>query len=244
MLKKNNCHIGHRERLRRKYISNDETYFNDHEILELLLFYSVPRGDTNETAHLLLERFGSVEGIARAGIDELREVKGVGESSAMLLKLTLSLARRISKPDIDRGQRVGSIENMALMARHYTMYSPNELLYASFLDASGRLIDTSLVSCGSVTEVKPVTRVIIENCMLKHACSVIIFHNHPCGSVSPSEADIAFTRALERELAMIGARLREHIIVNEREYFAILDYIDGSVAGRTDFESFRADKAY
>lgn len=243
MLKKTNCHVGHRERLRLKYISTDETYFNDHEILELLLFYSVPREDTNGTAHLLLERFGSIEGIARAGIDELQEVRGVGERSAMLLKLALSLARRMSKPDIDRGQRVDGVEDMALMARHYTMYSPNELLYASFLDASGRLIDTSLIGCGSVAEVKPVTRVIIEMCMLKHACSVIIFHNHPCGSVSPSDADIAFTRDLARELEMIGARLREHIIVNEREYFAVLNYLDG-FGGRTDFESFRVNKLY
>lgn len=220
-----NLHAGHRGRIRSRYIESGDSGFSDHELLELLLFYAIPRGNTNETAHLLIERFGGIEGIAEATIDELVLVDGVGKNSAILLKLVLSLAKRYALSTRDIGNRLDTLDKAAELARQYTMGAVCELVYATYLDPSMRVIDTCLISTGTVNESRPMLRTILELCLVKRASSVLLFHNHPNGSVEPSSDDIRFTTMLQRELELIGSNLAEHLIVNGTDYLALLKYI-------------------
>lgn len=234
MSRNGSMHAGHRGRMKEKYMRNEDSSFNDHEILELLLFYSVPRGDTNEIAHRLVDRFGSIDRMTEASFDELKLVDGIGDNSAILLKLVLSLAKRYSGTSKNTAQRIDDIGKMVMLARQYTVGAIKELVYATYFDSSMRMIDTCLVACGTVNEVKPMMRAILELCILKRASSVLVFHNHPSSGIEPSRSDIEFTRLLERELEMIGAELAEHIIIDPVNYFAIRAYLSGSDGSYTD----------
>lgn len=221
-----NLHEGHRKRVKLRYIESGDSGFSDHELLELLLFYSIPRENTNETAHRLIERFGSMSGIAEATIDELVLVDGVGENSAILIKLILSLAKRYAFERRDIGSRIDTIGKAVQFAEQHTMGAVCEMVYAIYLDPSLKIIDNCLISSGTVNESRPMLRTVLELCLLKRASSVILYHNHPGGSVEPSPEDIHFTTMLKRELDLIGSELSEHIIVNGKEYFPILKYMN------------------
>lgn len=218
-------HTGHRKRLKKKFLDLGGDVFNEHELLELLLFYSIPRRNTNEIAHQLMERFGSINRMVEASPDELKLVSGVGDDSAALLKLVLMLAKRYANEDRKAVKRLNSIEAIVDYANYHTIGAVRELVYAVYMDENLNVIDTNLIASGTVNEVRPMIRTILELCILKRSTAVLIFHNHPNGGVEPSRDDILFTKLIERELKMIGADLVEHIIVDGKDYFALRNHI-------------------
>lgn len=215
-------HNGHRHRLKKRFLESLGSDFYDHELVELLLFYAIPRRNTNEIAHRLVERFGSLNKMAEASVDELKNVDGVGESSAFLIKMILTFAKRYIEERNKTIKRVTRIDDAVHLANSNILGARDEMLYAVTLDNSLNVIDMTIVAVGAIDEVKPIVRTVLEVCVVKRATAVLLCHNHPRSGVEPSSADIDFTRLLERELAMVGIHLVEHIITDGIGYNPIL----------------------
>ena len=208
--------------MRVRFIKSGSDSFADHELLELLLFYALPRRNTNEISHSLLERFGSISGIASASVDELMLVEGVGENTAVLIKLVMSLAKRYAFEDLEAHKKLDTLDKVGEYARSLFIGSTQELVYLMLMDNSLSMLDCSCVAVGSINEVKPILRLIIERAIIKKASSVILLHNHPSGTAEPSHKDFEFSYLLERELGIVGVNLVEHILVAGRAYTPIL----------------------
>ena len=218
-------HKGHRRRLKQRFLISEGEDFNEHELLELLLFYAVPRRNTNDTAHRLIERFGSVNKMTEASLDELRHVDGVGNDSAIIIKVILLLAKAYAKQEKRSFKRISNVEDAAEAANSFIMGAIKEVAFCIFVDNYDNLIDISVVAIGSINEVKPIIRNVIELSILKRATSVYFVHNHPGGCLIPSQSDIEFTSLLKREMEIIGIQLRDHLIVDGKSYRSVNEHI-------------------
>ena len=215
-------HSEHRKRFKQRYLESQSQGFSDHELMELLLFYSIPRKDTNEIAHLLIEKIGSINGIAEASIDELKHVRGIGDNSAVLISLIMEFAKNYAETIKDAPKRLDSMTELVEYAKNQTFGAVKELVYCICMDDGYNIVGNNLIAVGNLNESRPAIRSVIELCVLKRATTVAIIHNHPNGGVEPSEADIDFTTMLERELDVIGVKLVEHVIVDSKKYTPIL----------------------
>ena len=207
-----NIHKGHRERVKSKFLDTGFTGFADHEKLELLLFYARPQGDTNPLAHELINRFKTLGAVFDATTEQLMEVKGVKESTAILIKLIPALAKEMVNYRFE-GVRLNEFKNSRDYFVSQFVGEKNEKVKIALLD--DRLC---LMKCVDLFEGAPgtVTMAIrkIAETVFKDKCEqIIIAHNHPNGTASPSDADINTTRELYKLLSAIGITLLDHIIV-------------------------------
>lgn len=212
----------HRQRLRKRYSAMAHTDgFSDIEVLELFLCYAIPRKDVKPIAYELVRRFGSLENIFSATKEELCQVDGLGESSAMLFTLFFDLNKRISvgksgkNPilfDIDTAGKYG----IALLKRE-----KNEHFYALLLDSQHRLIHAYLASTGTPSQTAIHPRDIVSMAINIGASNVILLHNHPGQTLMPSTADIELTKRIEEALRHVGIQCLEHLIVTNDSYYAI-----------------------
>lgn len=216
-------HDGHRARRKALFREQGLTPFADHEVLELLLFYALPRRDVNPLAHELIRRFGTLDGVLTASPESLAEVEGMGENAATLLSLILPLARRArlsgqERPVIlsDGAQRGGFFRDLLHGERE-------ERLYEACLDAKGKLLCCQLVGRGALDAVSLNLRLIVEHAFRSGAVSVVLAHNHPSGLALPSRDDLAATAAAEDALRRIGVRLEDHVIVADGDYVSLRD---------------------
>lgn len=211
-------HDGHRERLRQRYQDHGADSFTDHELLELLLTYAIPRRDTNETAHLLLERFGSLSGVVTASPEQLQTVSGIGRAAAQYLHLQGTLQRRIALRRLT--QRNGKLllntpNRTARYAELLLRQETNERMFVLCLSAQRTLLSARPVGSGSLSELTIYPRTIVELAILQHAHSVILVHNHPSGDPTPSQADADTTESIRAALQSIHIPLLDHIIVGD-----------------------------
>ena len=213
-------HDGHRQRCKRRYLAAGAEGMDDHQLLELLLFFAIPRQDTNETAHRLVRQFGSMQGVLRASADELMTVDGVGENAAVLLRLAGDMALRarcsaMPQTVLNSTERTG-VYFMELLAGE-----KKELLYQVCLDGKGKLLSCRCISKGSVGASPVYVRQVVENALYAGASGIILAHNHPSGVALPSEADCNATAAVENGLRTVGIRLLDHIIVAENDFTSL-----------------------
>ena len=215
-------HKEHRKRHKKRFLDTNGEGFANHELMEVLLFYAIPRRNTNETAHALEERFGTVDKILEASVDELKHVDGIGNNSATLIKLVHVLAKKYADEKSKEPKRIDTLEKAVDYGRNRTYGAINELVYATFTDNSLNVIDTCIVSVGTIDEAKPIIRNIIELALVKRASAVMLFHNHPRGGIEASEADVNFTSLLERELDILGINFVEHLIIDPTGFNTVL----------------------
>ena len=220
----NHLHDGHRERMREKYLRFGEEAFSDHELIEMLLFHSVPRSNTNDTAHLLLDRFDSPEKLFSADLSSLQSVEGVGERSAMLLSIVGALHKRCKKKKISSKIRFLDLESVGNFFAERFSGSTKEIVEAMYLDSKMRLIDVTTIAEGSIGEVAFTPSKIVRDAIIKDASAVILAHNHPGGVSAASLADKNISIVLESSLASVEIPLIEHIIVSEVGFAPILMY--------------------
>lgn len=215
-------HDGHREKMRRRFQETGLEGFADHEALELLLYYAIPRRDTNELAHRLLTRYGSLSALLQAPIEDLRRVEGVGESAAVLLKLVPAF---VYKAQRSAGQE--TVLNSTEKAGRYLLTcfagERNEVIYQLCLDRKGKLLARKRLSEGGSAAAELNIRRLVENALLSSASAVILSHNHPSGIALPSREDYTTTRRVQEALATIGVELLDHIIVAEDDYVSLAD---------------------
>ena len=215
-------HDGHREKMRHRFCETGLEGFADHEALELLLYYAIPRRDTNELAHRLLTRYGSLSALLQAPIEDLRRVEGVGESAAVLLKLVPAF---VYKAQRSAGQE--TVLNSTEKAGRYLLTcfagERNEVIYQLCLDRKGKLLARKRLSEGGSAAAELNIRRLVENALLSSASAVILSHNHPSGIDLPSREDYATTQQAQDALRTIGVELLDHIIVAEDDYVSLAD---------------------
>jgi DNA repair protein radc len=216
-------HEGHRERLRKSYLEHGLQSLNDINALELLLFYALPRRDTNETAHLLLQRFGSLDGVFAASVEELCEVDGIGEYAASLITLIPEIMKKSRLSKAHEIRQIRNSEDAGDYLLPYFMNETEEVVYLLCLDAKRVVICCVEMGRGVVNTVDANIRRIVEKALKVRASSVIIAHNHPGGLAIPSREDDVFTRCLYNALETVGIRLEDHIIVSDEDYISAAD---------------------
>ncbi len=215
-------HDGHRERTRQRIINEGTDSFEEHQLLEALLFYSIPRADTNETAHRLIEEFGSLAGVFSASREELMRVAGVGESSALLINLIAGINRKIV---LSENRAAGCFDSMGKICKYLAnMYAGVniERVYMMMFDNGMKLIDCVRICEGTVNAAVMQPRVMVEKALLKHASAVVVAHNHPNGIAVPSGDDISTTEMLRSAFDLMGIQLIEHIVIAGRNYAPIM----------------------
>ncbi len=216
-------HEGHRDRVRNKFLANGgfPKGTPEHEMLELVLFYSIPRKDTNEIAHNLIKTFGSLSGVFKASAEELMSVKGISKNSAVLIKLIIELARQYNSDIKSVASTFSSTEEIGtyLLGRYAGV--TEEVMTLLSLDGKGKIISYDEVLKGDISRVGVSTRKIIEILLRTKATSVIMVHNHPSGLALPSDADLSATATVKNALSHIGVTLLDHIIIAEGDFVSL-----------------------
>ena len=226
MKKKNNIHEGHRQRLKNKFIEFGLDAFSEHEILELMLTYSIPYKDTNELAHTLLNEFDSLYGVLNAEYDELIKVNGIGRETAIYLNL---LKQFYTKYEVSKDNHTNYIlENLkaavAFFRKRYTV-EKKEDFYCLCLTNKYSLLKVIKFEGKDDTSVDFNIKDLLAKITATQASSVIFMHTHPFGSVSPSKQDIDMTYKLFVQCRLLGINLYDHIILNEKDYFSMKDIL-------------------
>jgi DNA repair protein RadC len=218
-------HGGHRERMKKRFSEHGLDNFDDLYVIELLLFYVIPRRETNTIAHALFERFGSLEEIFEAPIPELMKVNGVGEKTATFLKLIPQISRRymIDKTHTEKGNIISSTTQAGAYFVPLFMYEKDEVIYMICLDSKCRLICCRQLGRGVVNAAEVSIRQIVETALSYSATSVILAHNHINGLALPSREDEMSTRQISSALSLVGIVLADHIIVAGDDYVSLAD---------------------
>jgi len=216
-------HKGHRKRMRAAYIQGGADGMHDHQLLELLLSYGLPRVDTNALAHRLLSRqcFGSLEAVLGADVEQLKNTPGLGEHTAVLISMVGELGRRV---DIRRyrGSRLNSPERAMAFCIALTRDEKDESAYMLSLDRAMRVLHVDKLGAGVPGEVTIYPRRVAELALRYGAENVILCHNHPAGSLTPSRADCETTNIINDALRHIGITLNDHIITGGGGAYSML----------------------
>ena len=220
-MNKENNHKEHRQRLKERYHREGLDNFETHNILELLLFFGIPYKDTNNLAHELLKRFGSLSGVLEASREELMSVNGIGENAATLLNLIPSLSRKYLDDKVDEKAVMNSCEAIGnyLVAKY--RFRQDEVFSMICLDQSCRLISWEIISSGTINITAVNSRKVIEAAMKTSANAVVLAHNHPNGFAVPSSDDIKSTMVLVEALNIIGVRVLDHIIISGEDFVSL-----------------------
>ena len=194
-------HDGHRARKKEQFRRQGLDGFADHEVLELLLYYAIPRKDTNEIAH-------------RSKVD------GVGESAALFLTLLPQVQKRAMRSG-GKERVLNSVDKCGRYFLELLGHERQELLYQACLDGKGKLLSCKKLSQGSADCTALSVRQVVENALLSGASAVVLAHNHPSGVALPSESDRAVTLWVRDALKTMDIRLLDHIIVADNDFVSM-----------------------
>lgn len=211
-------HDGHRERMKSRFAEAGLDGFNDHNALEMLLFYALPRKDTNELAHRLLKHFGSYWAVFEASYEQLCAVDGIGENAATLIKLVPEIGKRYLQTKSIPDNVISSSDAAGRYFVSKFMYETNEVSYALLLSSTNSIIACKQISRGIVNATEISVRMLVEAALKCNAVSVIIAHNHPGAPAIPSKEDEYSTQLVKKALALLDIKLLDHIIVNGKEF--------------------------
>lgn len=214
-------HKNHRARLRQTFRKTGIENMPEHNVLELLLFYSIPRIDTNELAHRLIERFGSLRRVFDASYEQLLEVDGMGESSALLISSIPALTRRYIESGVSSKVVLNDHKDVEEYIIKKFYGCSEETFYMLCLDSSGNLINCIKIGEGTADTIAIDKRKVLENAIINKADIVIFAHNHPNGIAAPSKEDILLTEDFANILSGIGIRLADHVIVAQNEAMSL-----------------------
>ena len=214
-------HDGHRQRMKDRFRKEGLDHFDELHVLELLLFYAVPRRDTNPIAHALLDRFDSLPQVLEAAPEELQKVDGVSENTAVFLSLIASVTRYYL---VSRGSNIQSLDTLDkcgayILPRFCGLH--NEVVYLLCLDAKCKVLSCKKLGEGSVNSAAVPIRKIVETALQCNATTVILAHNHPAGIAVPSADDLYATRKVAEALRAVEIRLQDHLVVAEDDYVSM-----------------------
>ena len=215
--------VNHRERVRKRFLREGLEHFEQHNQLELLLFYAIPQRDTNGIAHDLIQRFGSISRVMDASVEELMTVDGIGERAAVLLKLVPALARSYTLDHLGKVRTFQTDEELKEYLLALYTGCTKERVYLLLFDNRDTLLRTVQIGEGDLTAALFSTRDIVQQVLLYNKTTkVILSHNHPVGLALPSHADQTATDEIQRALSSVEVTLYDHIIVSgNRECYSL-----------------------
>jgi len=224
MYRESDLHQGRRKRVRQRFVEEGLNAFADHEVLELLLFYAIPRGDTNKLAHRLMCHFGRLSAVFDAQLSDLQQVPGIGHQTAVLLHSMPAVLRRYHS---DRVQRDAPILNSAQAVSDYLhplmAGRTREVFYVLCLDSRLRVKFPAQISEGTVKDAYVHPRAVVEAALAHHASAVVLAHNHPSGHLQPSRADHNLTKQLVQALAGIDINVLDHVIIADDQSYSFAE---------------------
>ena len=204
---------GHRQRLRDKFLAQGIEAFTDAEIIELLLTFGTPRSDCKEAARALLTQFGSLPAVLDAAPVQLQQVKGVGPKNTFALHFIQGVARRYLHQRVVGKEYVRSSREVADYLIHSMRGLQHEVLTVVFLDAAHAVLDATVVAEGTVTVNTIYPRELVKAALARNASALVIAHNHPSGSLTPSRQDNELTRSLYLVCSFMHLDLLDHLII-------------------------------
>ena len=227
-------HAGHRERLRKRFAENGFSGFAEHEILELLLTFAIPRINTNPHAHRLINQFGSLNKVLEANQKELEVVDGIGPQASTLLSMMLPLLREYEQKKTLPRPHFDTYSDLAAYCRTLYIGADSEEFFVLSMDANLNLISAKRIARGTPTEVSALPRHVLEELLLNRAASAVISHNHPSGSAVPSQEDVEITSAIEQLLNGVGIRLYDHVLIAGNQEYSFMRHHMMGIASASD----------
>lgn len=215
-------HNGHRQRMKERFLHEGLDHFSDIQVLELLLFYCIPRKDTNPIAHSLLDTFGSLSQVLDAPVEELQKVDGISENAAIFLNLLTEVGRYYLIDRTAQARILRTIEQCAAYLVPYFYGRRNETVYLLCLDAKCKVLCCREIGEGSVNSTGISTRKIVETALGVNATTVVLAHNHPSGVAVPSGEDIQSTHRIAAALQAVEIHLADHIVVADDDYVSMV----------------------
>lgn len=221
-------HTGHRERMKAEFLARGLEGWSDHRVLELLLFYTIPQGDVNDLAHELVERFGSLAGVLDASVEELKKVKGVGDHTAVFLRMLPAVLGRYQGARTRLSAIINSPEEAYAWLEPYFFGARNEMVYVLCMDGKRQVLGVRKVAEGSIELAEVNTRRIAEEAIGLRAVQIYVAHNHVSNLAIPSQADWLTTDTLRGALRPIGIELIDHLV-----------FVDGDMVSLKDSEHLK-----
>lgn len=221
---KENMHAGHRERMRNSVDVGGLSCLSDIQTLEYILFFSIPRGDTNSIAHHLLDKFVSLERVLEASKEELMTVEGVGEKSALLISSYLPIFRRYQMKCL-QPQKIefNTTDKILTFMKNECLGNQVEQSYAMYLNQSRKLIKLVPFSKGTYNKTQIFVDQVVKEAITLNARYVIVAHNHTAGTTYPSEADSETATSIYNALALVQKDLMDFVIVDHFDGFSFVE---------------------
>ncbi|MCQ2410524.1 MAG: DNA repair protein RadC [Elusimicrobiaceae bacterium] len=208
------AHIGHRQRIKKRFANSGLDSFLDHEVLELLLTYVIARKDTKPIAWALLKRFGSLAEVLDADKTALEQIDGVGENTALFIQLIRGTLKKYTQARLPKRIPITNPQQVMEYCKASLSGKQHECLEIIFLSVRNTLIGTQVIASGSLSEISVTPRMIVQSALDKKAAAIILVHNHPSGDVSPSKEDIELTQQTLHAAQLMGIILHDHLIIS------------------------------
>jgi len=211
---------GHRARMRARLLQRGPDSLADYEMLEMLLFFAQPKGDTKPLAKALINQFGSFANVLFVPPQKLLEQPGLGEHSVSALKLVQAAALRLARAEVMDRPVVNNHERLMAYLSAVLSREPIEQFRVLFLDSRNRLIADEAQARGSVNHTPVYPREVIKRALELHATALILVHNHPSGDPTPSRQDLEMTAEIEDAGAFMSIRLHDHFIIGQGQTYS------------------------
>ena len=208
MVKNNKSNIGHRQRLRERFLDAGLQGFHDYEVIELLLTLGTPRSDCKQAAKDALIKFGSLNAVLEADPKELQEINGIGPNNVFGLKLTQTVARRYLANRIIGHDVITSSGEVLDYLKHNLRDKKQEIFSVIYLNGRNEIIGMEELFTGSLTTSVVYPREVVKKVLKQNAAALIFVHNHPSGNLNPSEEDIKITKKLKDAVETIDVKVR------------------------------------
>lgn len=217
-------YIGHRERLRKKFLECGDGVFSDYELLELLLTISIPRRDVKPLAKDLIKKFSSFKNVINASPFELKEIKGIGENTIATFKIIQSAITKTLKDKVEEDSIISNWPELINYCQANIGNKKTEEFHILYLNSKCHLIKDETHSTGTINTSSVYPREILKRVLEVGATSIIIVHNHPTGDTAPSNADINITKKIKEILKTIDVPLHDHLIVGKGNCFSFKSF--------------------
>jgi DNA repair protein RadC len=215
-------YLGHRQRLRQRFVKGGFNGFADHEVVELLLTLAIPRNDVKKTAKKLLDRFKSIRGILDASFDDLKSVEGIGEVTPVALRVVREIANLYLQQSAEESFSLANPDTLIRFWRAKIGSLPNEVFQVAYLDTGYRLLKDGVETLeeGTIDRATVYPRRVVEAALRRNAAALVFAHNHPNGNVQASEQDKLLTRALVLAATAVQIKVLDHVIISISDSFS------------------------
>lgn len=214
-------YLGHRARLRKRFLKSGIASLGEYEVLEMLLFSSNPRGDLKPLAKSLLSKFETIGGVLNADIIELERIAGITESAIASIKLSQALGQYLLKENAKGKPVIHTWKQVLDYCQASMSHLRNEQLRLLFLDRKNKLIEDEVQQVGTIDQTPVYPREVARRALELGASSLIMVHNHPSGDPTPSNADISITQKVQAAIEALNISLHDHIIIGKGSHISL-----------------------